>query len=97
MPNVKHTKRSPAAGERRSRQRYFTAMSAKRPLLSPEYASGDDDAFAPRRLTVGGDNTVPAPTDAAWAVAFKLNVAITLLSVGVVAFVFCVVVSSLLF
>lgn len=57
-------------------------MSAKRPLLSPEPA-GDEDAFAPTRVTAGYANTAPVATDTAWAVAFKVNVAITLLSVRV--------------
>eukprot|EP00752_Nemacystus_decipiens_P017801 g15960.t1 len=53
-------------------------MSDKRPLLSTDPAA-DEDAFAPRRLTSGA-NTAPVATDTVWAVAFKVNVAITLLS-----------------
>eukprot|EP00903_Cladosiphon_okamuranus_P019553 g17984.t1 len=64
----------------------WPGMSAKRPLLSPEPA-GDEDAFTPRRPTAAGGNKSAVPvatdtvaTDTAWAVAFKVNVAVTLLS-----------------
>lgn len=62
-------------------------MDNKRPLLSGEFGQ-DEDPFSaappPTRVTTGSSNTAalpPPPRDAAWAVAFKANLAFTLLSV----------------
>lgn len=59
-------------------------MSTTQPFLARGYNGfeAEEDEFVAHSLSTNrNDNAGPAPTDAAWATAFKINVAITLLSV----------------
>ncbi|CAM9643374.1 unnamed protein product [Pylaiella littoralis] len=71
---------------RENQQQQSMSTEHSKSLLSPQGRPADDDDFAYVSNRLGSssyNNTVaadPPPTDAAWGLAFKINVAITLVS-----------------